>query len=133
MSTKREEVENICKALNIQVNNPIAILNQDASRSFLKSKKPEDLYQFYMKATRLDILRDNYKEAVKTCDNAKTNLTHAMKFMKENEKILEDLEQKLKALESLDQYREERQELELEILWAAVRSLLPKHCVKPIL
>ncbi|KAJ8033739.1 Structural maintenance of chromosomes protein 6 [Holothuria leucospilota] len=49
VSTKREELSRILDQFNIQVDNPVAILNQDTSRNFLFSKDPRDKYKFFMK------------------------------------------------------------------------------------
>lgn len=67
ISTKRNELDNILRAMNIQIDNPISILNQDISRTFLVSSKPEEKYQLFMKATLLDVIGNNYKEAETMC------------------------------------------------------------------
>lgn len=36
VSTKRDDLTNMLMFLNIQVDNPVCVLNQDASRSFLR-------------------------------------------------------------------------------------------------
>ena len=68
ISTKRNELNNILRAMNIQIDNPISILNQDISRTFLVSSKPEEKYELFMKATLLDIIGINYKEAKLICE-----------------------------------------------------------------
>ncbi|XP_062569869.1 structural maintenance of chromosomes protein 6-like, partial [Saccostrea cucullata] len=45
ISMKREELTAILDQFNIQVDNPVAILNQDTSRNFLNSKSPQDRYK----------------------------------------------------------------------------------------
>lgn len=45
MSEKREELIHMLDQMNIQVENPVAILNQDTSRNFLHSKSPQDKYK----------------------------------------------------------------------------------------
>ncbi|KAJ8018107.1 Structural maintenance of chromosomes protein 6 [Holothuria leucospilota] len=50
VSTKREELSRILDQFNIQVDNPVAILNQDTSRNFLFSKDPRDKYKVSRKA-----------------------------------------------------------------------------------
>lgn len=49
--------------MNIQVDNPISVLNQDVSRTFLVSSNAADKYSLFMKATRLNIIGQNYKDA----------------------------------------------------------------------
>lgn len=67
VSTKRDELENIKTSMNIQIDNPISILNQDVSRTFLVASKPAEKYSLFMKATFLDTIEDNYKEALHIC------------------------------------------------------------------
>ena len=45
VSDKYEELRKIKDFFNIQVENPVAILNQDTSRNFLHSKNPSDKYK----------------------------------------------------------------------------------------
>lgn len=53
--------------MNIQIDNPISILNQDISRTFLVSSSQEEKYELFMKATLLDVIGHNYKEAELIC------------------------------------------------------------------
>jgi chromosome segregation ATPase len=39
---KRAELDNILATLGIMLDNPVAILNQETARSFLRSKDPRD-------------------------------------------------------------------------------------------
>ena len=45
VTSKREELGHILEQFNIQVDNPIAVLNQDTSRNFLHSTNPKHKYQ----------------------------------------------------------------------------------------
>lgn len=47
---------------NIQVDNPIAILNQDTARTFLVSNNPKDKYLLLMRATQLHYIKTLYEE-----------------------------------------------------------------------
>jgi uncharacterized protein YxjI len=47
VSQKREELVHILDQFNVQVDNPVAILNQDTSRNFLHSSKPQDKYKVW--------------------------------------------------------------------------------------
>jgi chromosome segregation ATPase len=62
VSTKREEVENITDFWNIQVDNPLCILNQDVARQFLQESSEKQRYAFFMKATYLDQLKEQYTQ-----------------------------------------------------------------------
>lgn len=63
MTTKRDELQNILDHMNIQVDNPIVVLNQETSRNFLQSKSAKDKYVFFLKATQLETVKANYDAA----------------------------------------------------------------------
>ena len=60
---QKEELERILMAFNIQVDNPIAVLNQDTAKTFLFKCDPDKLYIFFMKATQLEACKNDYNEA----------------------------------------------------------------------
>jgi len=74
VSTKRDELDNIITMMNIQIDNPISVLNQDVSRTFLVTSKPDEKYNLFMKATLLDSIENNYKEALYICEEEYTKL-----------------------------------------------------------
>ena len=123
ISRRREELDKIISCLNIQVNNPISVLNQDVSRSFLISAGPEDKYKLFMKATKLDEIGDNYRNASDASEKTRQRLLEARKFLEENEKDLKHLKKKLRALESLDEARNEHENLQKDLQWAMVCTL----------
>jgi chromosome segregation ATPase len=45
ISTKREELTLICDHLQIEVDNPMAILTQDTAKMFLANSSPKEKYQ----------------------------------------------------------------------------------------
>jgi chromosome segregation ATPase len=59
----REELDRITEAFSIQVDNPIAILNQDAAKTFLFKCDPSKLYEFFMRATQLEDCKRDYNVA----------------------------------------------------------------------
>jgi chromosome segregation ATPase len=64
VSSKKEELDRILSAFNIQVDNPVSILNQDAARTFLNSTDPRDKYKLFMKATQLEQIEQLYKDSM---------------------------------------------------------------------
>jgi hypothetical protein len=64
VSSKKEELDKIVLALNIQINNPITILNQDTARTFLNSSDPHEKYKLFMKATQLEQTQREYAESM---------------------------------------------------------------------
>jgi transcriptional/translational regulatory protein YebC/TACO1 len=120
ISTKREELSNIINYLNIQVDNPISVLNQDVSRTFLVTAESQDKYKLFMRATRLDIIGDNYKQAILASENTRLRLQDAQKYLNKNKNEIAELKKKLKVLESLDDVQKEYQNIQEELYWATV-------------
>merc|ERR1719187_217266 len=58
-----QEACNILRALNIQLANPLTILQQDHAKEMLQVEKPEKLYSFFESATMISQCRDEYKRS----------------------------------------------------------------------
>ncbi|KAI4490402.1 hypothetical protein M0802_010673 [Mischocyttarus mexicanus] len=122
VSTKRAELENILYAMNIQIDNPISILNQDVSKTFLVSSKSEEKYELFMKATRLDVIGSNYREAIISSEDAKKKLEQANEILYKTKKELDGLKEKIKLVNQVDGLKNELENLHMELQWAIVIS-----------
>lgn len=80
ISTSTKEVQNITFSLNIQVDNPICILNQDTSRNFLSSNDPRHKFTLFMRATRLETLEAEYTKI-------HSNKQESVRIMEEKEDV----------------------------------------------
>ena len=58
-----QEAANILRALNIQLENPLTILQQDHAKEMLQVEKPEKLYSFFESATMISQCRAEYKRS----------------------------------------------------------------------
>lgn len=86
---------------NIQVENPVAVLDQEEAKKFLMGKA-EDKYNFFMKATELERVDRTY------ASNADTVLD----MTETNERIKEGLQQKMHQVDILRKKHEEHLEVE---------------------
>ncbi|VEN57131.1 unnamed protein product [Callosobruchus maculatus] len=107
VSTHAKEVQNITTGLNIQVDNPVCILNQDTSRNFLNSSDSKKKFSLFMKATRLDVLEMEYKQ---------TN-------MRNLEEELKKLEKKIVNHNAMSSLKDMMKQLQIELEWAKVRDV----------
>ncbi|XP_057287768.1 structural maintenance of chromosomes protein 6 isoform X2 [Pezoporus wallicus] len=69
ISSKKEELVGILDHFNIQVDNPVSVLTQEMSKHFLQSKNEGDKYKFFMKATQLEQMKEDYSSIMKTKEN----------------------------------------------------------------
>ncbi len=51
----------VMEQFNIQIENPCVILMQDTSRAFLNASKPAEKYKFFLSATQLQQISDDYR------------------------------------------------------------------------
>uniref|UniRef100_A0A8C9WEJ3 Structural maintenance of chromosomes protein 6 n=1 Tax=Scleropages formosus TaxID=113540 RepID=A0A8C9WEJ3_SCLFO len=106
-----------------QVDNPVSILTQEMSKHFLHSKGEGDKYKFFMKATQLEQMKEDYTYIMKT-----KNMTQ--NTVEKHEECLEDLkrkylekEDKYKSLASLDEMHAKLEELQNLMAWALVTEM----------
>lgn len=62
-STSKKDLDAMLDQLNIQVENPVAVLDQEDAKKFLTGK-PEDKYAFFSKATDLERMDRTYARVV---------------------------------------------------------------------
>ena len=72
---KIDELDRILVCFNIQIDNPIALLNQDTAKTFLFKCQPDKLYEFFMKATQLDECTRIYEESQKEIEKSENSLS----------------------------------------------------------
>ncbi|KAF9968831.1 Structural maintenance of chromosomes protein 6 [Mortierella alpina] len=123
ISTKREELAAMCDHMNIQVDNPMNMLSQDAARQFLQSSTPEDKYRFFSRGTHLSQLSGDY-EIVRECIE-----TMQVTLKSKNEDLAELLEL---AKASQARFKDSQQaaalelkvdELKNQVAWAQIEEL----------
>ena len=69
-----QEAANILRALNIQLENPLTILQQDHAKEMLQVEKPEKLYSFFESATMISQCRAEYKRSATELDLVTRNI-----------------------------------------------------------
>ncbi|KAM9201067.1 structural maintenance of chromosomes protein 6 isoform 3-T3 [Dugong dugon] len=74
VSTKKEELIAILDHFNIQVDNPVSVLTQEMSKQFLQSKNEGDKYKFFMKATQLEQMKEDYSYIMETKERTKEQI-----------------------------------------------------------
>lgn len=122
VSTKKDEIVRMLDHFNLQIENPVTVLNQDMSRSFLNSTDPHDLYKFFLEATQLQQMRDNYtylqealRSSLATIEGRKEDLPYLKKEVEEQRSRYE-------FSKSLADKRNKLRELRRELMWAVVRE-----------
>lgn len=122
VSNKREELSAICDHMNVQVDNPMNVLTQDAARQFLSSSHPSDKYKFFLRGTQLSQLSEEYETCLE-------NISQTSKVLMRKKEAIPDLQAHYKEVltrfEEASKAREQRHkadELKKELAWAHVAS-----------
>ncbi|XP_045606950.1 structural maintenance of chromosomes protein 6 [Procambarus clarkii] len=121
VSVKKDEMQRMLDHFNLQVDNPITVLNQDMSRAFLKSTDPQALYQFFLKATQLQQMKEDYNQLDKA-------LNISLTLIRERKEILPLLKKEVDEHRAQYEFssifaskmKKKVQDLRKELVWALV-------------
>lgn len=120
VSTKKDELSCILDNFNIQVNNPVSILTQEMSKYFLHSKGEGDKYKFFMKATLLEQMREDYVYIKATKNITEEKVGQHSECLKDLKRKYLEKEDRYKSLASLEEMHTKLEELRKQMAWALV-------------
>lgn len=101
VSRNKKDLDDMLDLLNIQVENPVAVLDQEEAKKFLTGKA-EDKYNFFMKATELERVDRTYATTMDQVHDLHNN----------KEKIKDSLNQSMRQVDTLKKKWEQHQALE---------------------
>ncbi|XP_033846628.1 structural maintenance of chromosomes protein 6-like [Periophthalmus magnuspinnatus] len=123
VTTKKDELLCILDNFNIQVNNPVSILTQEMSKYFLHSKGEGDKYQFFMKATQLEQMREDFVHIKSTKSVTEDKVEQHSELLKDLKRKYLEKEDRYKSLASLDEMHTKLEELQKQMAWALVLEM----------
>jgi hypothetical protein len=91
VSRSKKDLDSMLDCLNVQVENPVAVLDQEEAKKFLMGKA-EDKYAFFMKATELERLDRSYaaiKDNISDLEEKNNRIRSSLKTSADNVKKLE--------------------------------------------
>jgi len=103
-SRSKKDLDDMLDQLNIQVENPVAVLDQEEAKKFLTGKA-EDKYEFFNKATDLERLDRSYaavQDNLNELDETKANVECSLGPARDNVKKLKAEWEQFKQLEKLE-------------------------------
>ncbi|KAL2312619.1 Smc5-6 complex SMC subunit Smc6 [Schizosaccharomyces pombe] len=120
ISTKRDELDNICDHMGLQIDNPMNILTQDTARQFLGNSSPKEKYQLFMKGIQLKQLEENYSLIEQSLINTKNvlgNKKTGVSYLAKKEEEYKLLWEQSRETENLHNLLEQKKG---EMAWAQV-------------
>ncbi|CAH2246041.1 structural maintenance of chromosomes 6 [Pelobates cultripes] len=122
VSSKKEELTAILDHFNIQVDNPVSVLTQEMSKHFLQSKNESDKYKFFMKATQLDQMKEDYSYIMETKNKTNDQVKYGVERLHELRRECMEKEERFKSIASLGEKQEKLEDLKRKMAWAVVNE-----------
>ncbi|XP_009988372.1 PREDICTED: structural maintenance of chromosomes protein 6 [Tauraco erythrolophus] len=123
ISSKKEELIGILDHFNIQVDNPVSVLTQEMSKHFLQSKNEGDKYKFFMKATQLEQMKEDYSSIMKTKENTCIQLEQGVERLQELKRLYGEKKECYKSIGCLNDMRNLLEDLKHKMAWAVVGEM----------
>ncbi|XP_025944599.1 structural maintenance of chromosomes protein 6 isoform X1 [Apteryx mantelli] len=135
ISSKKEELIAILDHFNIQVDNPVSVLTQEMSKHFLQSKNEGDKYKFFMKATQLEQMKEDYSYIMKTKENTRLQIEQGVERLRELKLHYCEKKERYKSIGFVNEMRNHLEDLRHKMAWAVVsemeREIQPiKECIR---
>uniref|UniRef100_A0A8B9PF19 Structural maintenance of chromosomes protein 6 n=1 Tax=Apteryx owenii TaxID=8824 RepID=A0A8B9PF19_APTOW len=132
ISSKKEELIAILDHFNIQVDNPVSVLTQEMSKHFLQSKNEGDKYKFFMKATQLEQMKEDYSYIMKTKENTRLQIEQGVERLRELKLHYCEKKERYKSIGFVNEMRNHLEDLRHKMAWAVVNlEIQPiKECIR---
>ncbi|XP_054035855.1 structural maintenance of chromosomes protein 6 [Dryobates pubescens] len=123
ISSKKEELIGILDHFNIQVDNPVSVLTQEMSKHFLQSKNEGDKYKFFMKATQLEQMKEDYTSIIKTKENTRIQIEQGVERLQELQQLYCEKKERYKSIGFVNDMRNHLEDLKHKMAWAVVGEM----------
>ncbi|NXY08683.1 SMC6 protein, partial [Pteruthius melanotis] len=124
VSTKKEELIGILDHFNIQVvDNPVSVLTQEMSKQFLQTKNEGDKYKFFMKATQLEQMKEDYSFIGKTKKNTRVQIEQGEERLEELKQLYLEKKEIFKSIAFVNDMQSRLNDLKHQMAWAVVSEM----------
>ncbi|CAN8071656.1 unnamed protein product [Agarophyton chilense] len=120
--TPNREVQNIIDHFGFMVKNPVSILTQTKSKTFLAGQRPTKHYQFYQQATLLGPLEEELKMTISVTEDIRDILRRTEDAMPETDRKLAKLEAEHRNAEAMKNIDKIIREAEILSAWVIVHE-----------
>ncbi|XP_073111827.1 structural maintenance of chromosomes protein 6B [Elaeis guineensis] len=117
---RKGELNELVEHFNIDVENPCVIMSQDKSREFLHSGNDKDKFKFFFKATLLQQVNDLLQSITENLSAATEVVEQLEKSIMPRVKELNELQEKIKNMEHVEEIAQEVQHLKKKLAWSWV-------------
>ncbi|KAG9249156.1 hypothetical protein BJ878DRAFT_579613 [Calycina marina] len=120
VSTKKSDVDDLIEYYQLQVDNPMNVLTQDAAKSFIQTSTPKEKYEFFVQGVQLQQLDNDYKLVSDTCQQIEDRLLDSKENIDILKKELDKAEQRAKISDQFKNMRIQMGIMGKQLAWAQV-------------
>ncbi|KAL6854585.1 hypothetical protein ACP4OV_019147 [Aristida adscensionis] len=117
---RKDDLTEIVDHFNIDVENPCVIMSQDKSREFLHSGNDKDKFKFFFRATLLHQVNELLFRIRENLSIAESIVEELEKSIRPALKELDELREKIKNMEHIEEITQEIENLKKRLAWAWV-------------
>ncbi|XP_063676728.1 structural maintenance of chromosomes protein 6-like isoform X2 [Bolinopsis microptera] len=118
ISTKKNDLTLLLDHYNIQVNNPVSILNQEMSKKFLASTDPGSKYNFFMKSTHLEQMILDYQQVNEKLETIKHTIAKKERTIPDVRAQVRHLKSQYDEITELRDMGKKVSQLKDELIWS---------------
>jgi structural maintenance of chromosomes protein 6 len=122
-SRSKKDMDEMLDKLNIQVENPVAILDQEESKKFLTGKA-SDKYNFFMKATELERIDVSYRNALEQLDEMDHQAERLRESVMADKEIMDEAKKEVKKHEEIGNLVAKKARFEAQFGWSLYKFQL---------
>mmetsp|Transcript_12762 Transcript_12762/g.27023 ORF Transcript_12762/g.27023 Transcript_12762/m.27023 type:complete len:1315 (-) Transcript_12762:148-4092(-) len=117
VSRSKKDLDAMLDQLNIQVENPVAVLDQEEAKKFLCGKA-EDKYNFFSKATELERMDRAYASLADNIIDMKEAEDRISDSLTPKKETVQALKREWEQFQELDELEEKVAEMRVQAIWA---------------
>ncbi|XP_007506033.1 structural maintenance of chromosomes protein 6 [Monodelphis domestica] len=117
VSNKKAELTAILEHFKIRVDNPVSILPQEMGRQLLRTRNEGERYSFFLKATELEQMREEYSEILERKARSQHQIEQGEEQLEDLKRQGVEIEEHFQTMVTLGKTLED---MKLEMTWAVV-------------
>ncbi|TVY88228.1 Structural maintenance of chromosomes protein [Lachnellula willkommii] len=126
VSSKKGDVDDIIEYYQLQVDNPMNVLTQDAAKTFITASTPKMKYKFFKEGVQLEALDNDYKLVSDICDQIESKLDDSKGDLQALKKKKEDAAAKAQLVQEHEGLKQKIRILQRQSAWCQVAAVETK-------
>lgn len=122
ISNKKGDVDDIVEYYQLQVDNPMNVLTQDAAKSFITASTPSQKYKFFKDGVQLSALDNDYNLVSNTCDQIEAKVNDSKGDLEVLKKIEEAAKVRYNQIKENEDMVAKKREMGYQLVWAQVND-----------